>query len=131
MMTRSKKFINGLRFKQMKSKIETYQDILVSLLNEEAKSVPVNVQHIENEILADKEHNHFQLASTGWENDNKFFFDVILHFDIKPDGKIWIQVNRTDIDIAAKLVDQGVAKTDIVIGFQPPRYRQYTGYAVA
>ena len=115
----------------MKTKIETYQNILISLLDEEAKPIPVNVQEVENEVVADKERNHFQLASVGWENDNKFFFDVIFHFDIKPDGKIWIQVNNTDVDIAAELVERGVEKSDIVIGFQPPRYRPYTGYAVA
>ena len=115
----------------MKPKIETYQEILIALLNEEATSIPVNVQHIENEVLADRERNHFQLASTGWEDDNKFFFDVVFHFDIKPDGKIWIQVNRTDVDIAAELVARGIEKSDIVIGFQPPRFRPYSGYAVA
>lgn len=131
MTTKNKKSINGLPSKLMNPKIETYQNILISLLEEEAKHNPVNVQKIENEILTDRDHNHFQLASIGWENDNKFFFDVIYHFDIKPDGKIWIQVNRTDIDIAAELVERGVEKSDIVIGFQPPRYRPYSGYAVA
>ena len=131
MMSRIKRFINGLCFKQMKPKIETYQEILIALLNEEATSIPVNVQHIENEVLADRERNHFQLASTGWEDDIKFFFDVVFHFDIKPDGKIWIQVNRTDVDIAAELVARGIEKSDIVIGFQPPRFRPYSGYAVA
>ena len=53
------------------------------------------------------------------------------HPNIRPDGIIWIQVNDTDRDIAEELERTGVPKTDIVIGFQPPQYRPYTGYAVA
>ncbi|TAE31822.1 MAG: XisI protein [Cytophagales bacterium] len=115
----------------MNNKIETYQPIVFSLLEQYAQHRPVNVQEFENEVVADRERNHFQLASIGWEKDGRFFHNVIFHFDIKPDGKIWIQVNNTDVDIAAELVERGVSKSDIVIGFQPPRYRPYSGYAVA
>jgi hypothetical protein len=115
----------------MNTKIETYQPIIISLLEEYAKHRPVNVQEVENEVVADKERNHFQLTSIGREKDGRFFLNVLFHFDIKPDGKIWLQANNTDIDIAAELVERGVEKLDIVLGFQPPRYRPYTGYAVA
>lgn len=115
----------------MNSKINTYQSILLKLLEEEAKHVPVNVQEVENEIVADTTRNHFQLLMLGWENEHKFFHNTIFHFDIKPDGKIWIQVNNTDIDIGAELVERGVEKSDIVLGFKPARYRPYTGYGVA
>jgi len=69
------------------------------------------------------------LLTIGWDKD-KFIFHVVFHFDIKAE-KIWLQVNWTEIDIAAELVEMGVPKEDIVIGFQPPYARPYTGYAVA
>jgi len=52
-----------------------------------------------------------------------------LHLDLK-DGKIWIQHNGTEIDIANELVSLGVSKEDIVLAFQEPLIRQYTGFAV-
>jgi hypothetical protein len=54
----------------------------------------------------------------------------VLHLDIK-DGKIWIQWNGTEDDIAAELVACGVPKHDIVLGFHTPLLRQYTEYAVS
>jgi hypothetical protein len=49
--------------------------------------------------------------------------------DIK-DNKIWIQWNGSEKDIAAELVANGVAKEDIVLGFQTPFMRKFTEYAV-
>ncbi|TAE94759.1 MAG: XisI protein [Oscillatoriales cyanobacterium] len=52
-----------------------------------------------------------------------------VHIDIKG-GKIWLQWNATEDDIAEDLVIAGVPKEDIVWGFGPPFMRKYTGYAV-
>ncbi|NEO03364.1 MAG: XisI protein, partial [Moorea sp. SIO3I7] len=38
--------------------------------------------------------------------------------------------NMTEMKIAQKLVERGVAKEDIVLGFQAPEFRQYTDYGV-
>ncbi|BBC24751.1 fdxN element excision controlling factor protein [Pseudanabaena sp. ABRG5-3] len=46
-----------------------------------------------------------------------------MHLDIK-NGKIWIQINNTELDIGQALVEKGVPKEDIVIGFQPVYIRQ-------
>lgn len=109
---------------------ETTQRAVVTLLNDHIADYPVKHTESEVQIITDNEHGHYQLVIIDWD-DNFFRYYTIFHFDIKPDGKIWIQVNNTDVDIAAELVERGVAKSDIVIGFQPPRYRPYTGYAVA
>lgn len=70
----------------------------------------------------------YQLVHVGWHGDRRIY-DCILHLDIR-DGKIWLQHNGTENDIAAELVEMGVAKTDIVIGFHSPFKRQFTEYAV-
>jgi hypothetical protein len=54
----------------------------------------------------------------------------VLHLDIKG-GKIWIQWNGIEDDIAVELVALGVPKHDIVLGFHTPLLRQYTEYAVS
>jgi hypothetical protein len=111
-------------------KIEQYQSYILGILNEYAQIKPVNLNDVDNQVITDYAHHHYQLVSMGW--DGKLFsYSVLFHFDIKPDGKIWIQANATDIDVAVELERQGVPKSDIVIGFQPPQYRTYTGYAVA
>lgn len=113
------------------SKIETHQQVVLSILEEYALLKPANVQKVDNQIIADFKRNHFQLVRLGWDDDEDFIYHLIFHFDISPDGKVWIQANWTDQDIATSLVERGIEKSDIVIGFQPPSDRQYTGYAVA
>lgn len=43
--------------------------------------------------------------------------------------KIWVQQNMTEMRVGQKLMDRGVAKEDIVLGFQAPEMRKYTDFA--
>jgi hypothetical protein len=52
------------------------------------------------------------------------------HFDIK-NGKIWIQQNRTDVELGEIFKSKGVPATDIVIGFLSEEYRALSDYAVS
>jgi hypothetical protein len=49
--------------------------------------------------------------------------------DIK-DGKIWIQHNGTEFDIAVMLSEMGIPKQNIVNGFHSSYMRQFTDFAV-
>ena len=79
-------------------------------------------------IALDTERDHYQVVSVGWEQKYRVY-GCSMHLDIK-DGKIWIQWNATDLDIAQKLVYLGISSQDIVIGFHPVNLRQYSDYAV-
>lgn len=111
-------------------KIDQYRQYILALFEDYEDVKPVNLTDIDNQFLIDNERGHYQFVSLGWEKD-LFSYAVIYHLDLKPDGKIWIQANNTDRDVAEELERMGVPKTDIVIGLQPPRFRPYTGYAVA
>ncbi|MEM7659261.1 MAG: XisI protein [Bacteroidota bacterium] len=109
--------------------VKSYQKILIRLLEKHAAYKPANIPDAERQVIADTERNHYQLVTIGWEGD-RFVHNCSFHFDIK-EGKVWIQQNRTDINIADELVSMGIPKTDIVLGFQPPYTRPFSGYAVA
>jgi len=111
-------------------KLNQYRRFIRELFEDYQDIKPVNLTDVDNQLLLDNERGHYQLVSMGWEKD-LFSYAVIYHLDLKPDGKIWIQANNTDRDIAEALEQMGVPKSDIVIGSQPPRFRPYTGYAVA
>ncbi len=83
---------------------------------------------IETQVLEDTAHDHYQVCHVGWHQDRRIH-GCILHLDIK-DGKIWIQQNTTEALIAEALVDHGIPKEDIVLGFHAPYRRQFTEYAV-
>jgi hypothetical protein len=85
-------------------------------------------ERIQAQIIIDPERDHYQLVYVGWR-DSKRCYGVILHLDII-DGKIWIQQDGTEIGTANELVELGVSKQDIVLGFDPPNLRQYTDFAM-
>ncbi len=111
-------------------KLKQYRAAILAIIEERALLKPANLQDVDNQILADEKRGHYQLVSTGWDG-RAFSYAVIYHFDLKPDGKVWIQANNTDGDVAEELTQRGVAKEDIVVGFQYPAYRAYGGYGVA
>ncbi len=110
-------------------KISKYADILVSVLNDYASIRKSLTPDIKSSMVIDRENHHYQLLSIGWHK-GKFVYTVAFHFSILG-GKIWIQQNNTDAMIADELMERGVPKSDIVLGFVPERVRGETGFAVA
>ncbi len=47
------------------------------------------------------------------------------------DGKVWIQTDGTEDGVTDELMQAGIAKEDIVLGFHEPEIRKYTGFSVA
>jgi hypothetical protein len=83
---------------------------------------------VRSEVIIDRAHDHYQLVNVGWQNDRRVY-GCVLHLDII-DGKVWIQHNGTEFDVAAELVALNVEKQHIVLGFQSPFKRQFTEFAV-
>lgn len=108
-------------------KLTLYQNCLQALLTSYAVSSPTKPES-ETQILIDSVRHHYQLMRVGWQGLQRVYH-VILHFDIK-DGKVWIQQNMTDSDVAAELMDAGIAREDIVLGLQPAYKRPLSGFAV-
>ena len=106
--------------------IAEYRQYIQTLLMSMAKDR--EDENVEAQTIFDTERDHYQLIYVGWYN-KKRVYGPILHLDIK-DGKIWIQWNGTEEDIAADLEALGVPKDRIVLGFHPPIMRQFTDYAV-
>ena len=115
----------------MDKKVEKYRQIIIALLKEYA-STPVlsmpNVE-VEDQLLLDKERDHYQILTVGWENGARVYYPLF-HLDIKND-KIWIQEDASDTDLVCELESRGVAKSDIVLAFHKPSNRVYTDFAIA
>ncbi|MEY4538657.1 MAG: hypothetical protein RLZZ306_414 [Bacteroidota bacterium] len=112
----------------MEDKIAKYQKILIDFLTKQASYRIANSQ-LENQLIIDKENHHYQLLRVGFR-DGRFVHACPFHFDIK-NGKIWIQQNRTDIEVGEVFQEMGVPASDIVIGFLSENYRALSDYAVS
>ncbi|MBV7337555.1 XisI protein [Chloroflexi bacterium TSY] len=58
------------------------------------------------------------------------FYSPTLYVRIR-NGKFWIEEDWTEEGIATHLVEAGVPKSDIVLGFHAPNMRPHTEFAVA
>lgn len=110
-------------------KILKYQKAIIELLENYAYRYNQSNETLKHYVIKDKENHHYQLITMGFE-DGVFIHSCIFHFDII-NKKVWLQVNETDILIADELMEHNVPKEDIVIGFQQPHLRKYTGFAEA
>ena len=106
--------------------VETYRDIIQTLLADYAIT-PVSNGEIDCYTVFDDKQDHYQVLNVGWDGHRRVH-GCVLHLDIK-DGKIWIEQNTTEMRVAQVLVERGVNKEDIVLGFQAPEMRPYTEYA--
>lgn len=110
--------------------LKKYQDAVVKVLSDFV-AVPHSLRRgLERQLVADREHNRFLVITFGWPDEDEMAYSTLLHLEIK-DGKIWVQQNWTELEIATELIEQGVPKSDIVLGFVPAYARQYTEFAAA
>lgn len=115
----------------MKNKIKKYENYIIALLEEHFTPYQEYVWgHLEDIVLIDKGRRHYQLLTTGWQK-GKHIHDISMHFHIESDGKIWVDTNNTEVQVAKELEKKGVPKTDIVLGFHPASVRHLTDYAIA
>jgi hypothetical protein len=108
--------------------LATYRDVIQKLLTDYA-AAPIANGEIDCYTVFDTRQDHYQVMNVGWDGHRRVY-GCVLHLDIK-DGKIWVEQNMTEMRVAQELVEQGIKKEDIVLGFQAPEMRQYTEYAAA
>lgn len=104
-------------------KLKTYSLAIQKLFHENNNSNKSTSQ-----LVFDTERHHYLLMNVGWLNERRNH-GCILHIDIAPDGKVWVQHNGTELQIADELIAWGVDREDIVLGFHSPYKRQFSGFA--
>lgn len=109
-------------------KLKNYQNIITEILNPYVDIKYANA-NLKNRPAYDYTNNQFLIISEGWQ-ENKHFHSCLIHLEIIND-KIWIQCDNTEDGIANELVNAGIFKNDIVLGFHEPEIRKYTGFAIA
>ena len=68
------------------------------------------------------------LITQGWENDLQVY-RFLVHIELIGD-KIWIHRDGLKDGIALDLVNAGIPKNQIILGFNPPEVRPYREFAV-
>ena len=78
--------------------------------------------------LFNDEQQSYLVLNIGWRN-KRYIHNTVIHIDLI-EQLIWIQKDDTEEGIATALVEAGIPKNRIVLGFRQPELRSYTGFAV-
>lgn len=109
-------------------KLENYRKIIAKILKQHAQNQPSDGD-IETLLLCDPVTDNYLLLDTGWDRTGRVHA-VILHLRIVGE-KIWVESDGTETGVAIKLLELGIPKEDIVLGFIRPKSRHLTDFAVA
>ncbi len=105
--------------------VDNYRSIIRKVLTNYSE-IPYVHGDIKCQPLFDAENDSYLLMTVGWDKDRRVH-GCIDHVDIM-DGQYWIQRDGTEYGIANELVDSGIPKERIVLGFHPPEIRKHTDF---
>ncbi|MEH1872755.1 XisI protein [Nostoc sp.] len=109
-------------------KLNRYREIIRQLIFEYATHKPANGQ-IEPKAVIDSERDHYEVLHIAWDGVRRVHGSMV-HIDII-NHKVWIQYDGTSQPVAEALLEAGILREDIVLGFHPAELRQYTDFAVS
>jgi hypothetical protein len=108
--------------------LANYRQIIRETFTELTR-VPYAHGDIQLETVFDQESDRYLVVILGRESSRRVH-GCLVHIDII-EGKLWVQRDGTEHGIANDLINAGVPKTQIVLGFRSPEIRKHTGLAVA
>lgn len=109
-------------------KPEGYRRIVRQLLSRHAELKP-GIGQITTVPVFDEASDNYMVVDLGWDRTGRVHA-VVLHLHLMNE-KVWVEVDGTENGIAQELVDAGIPKEDIVLGFYRPERRRLTEFAVA
>ena len=111
------------------TKKQHYRPMIEAVRQALVEAFYVENDPVQTQVIRDHEQGHYLLFSNGWKGVKRVY-GCFLHIDLAEDGKVWLQHDGTDLVVGQMLLDQGVAKSDLVLTFHHPSMRKDTGMAV-
>jgi hypothetical protein len=107
--------------------LETYRQLIQDIIIAYTQ-IPYAHGDIKFETVFDREQDRYLLMILGRE-DNRRVHGCLIHVDII-NGKFWIQRDGTEKGVANELVQAGIPKDKIVLGFRSAQLREQGEFAV-
>lgn len=85
---------------------------------------------VQYKFIADEDKGEYLLFSDGWEGIKRYY-GCVVHVSVTETGKVWLQYDGTDLIIGQRLLDEGIPKNHLVLGFMSVTRRKDSEYAVA
>jgi XisI protein len=79
-------------------------------------------------LILDEQRDQYLWLRCGWDGKRRVQH-IILYLQIQ-NGKIWVEEDSTNLAIVDDLLEAGIPKTDIILGFHHPSKRALTEFAL-
>jgi hypothetical protein len=103
---------------------EIIKSILEDIATPKIEQTPDNLEY---QIVMDTERHHYQLVVVGWQN-KRYTHGILVQIDLRGE-LVWVVADNTDYNVVGELIQRGIPKEKIVLGYQPAQWRQHTGFA--
>lgn len=111
-------------------KLIFYKSVVQNIMNTIVSDFQSATQPFQMQMIKDDSHGQYLLFQNDWHNERRLY-GPILHMEVASSGKVWIHYDGTDLVVVEQLLEAGIPKEDIVLGFRSPVVRPDTGFAVA
>jgi hypothetical protein len=111
-------------------RVEKYKSIAKSIIQEVADRPATYSFPLTDHTIFDDERGHYLLFKDGWKGPRRVYGNVI-HIGVTEEGRVWLHHDGTDLIVGQMLLDRGVEKSDLVVGFHSPSMRKDTEFAVS
>lgn len=108
-------------------KIDRYRQIIQQIIAHHAEYTPSHGE-IETVPICDTRYDNYLLLDVGWDKTGRVY-SVILHLRLR-EAKIWVEQDGLEAGIAQELLEAGVPKEDIVLGFYRPDRRALVDFTL-
>ncbi|MGD2180367.1 XisI protein [Lusitaniella coriacea] len=109
------------------NKLARYRNVLQAIVHQHAQFTP-SYEKIEALAICDIPSDNYLLIDTGWDNTGRVHA-VVFHLRLVGD-KIWLEVDGTTPGTAQELLERGVDKNDLVLGFYRPERRKIVDFSL-
>ena len=111
-------------------RVEQYRIISKQIIREVGQYDAGAEDDIRSQVILDEKTGNYLLLMNGWKGERRFY-GILIHIEVTENGRVWVHQDNTDLIIVDKLLEQGIPKKDIILGFHAPIIRPDTDFAVA
>lgn len=105
-------------------RLKEKRSVLETVVKKHAAFQPANGQ-IKTHAVCDQANDEYMVVDTGWSEQGKRIYDVVLHFRLQND-LIYVERDNTDAEIVKELLEAGINQEEIILAFNHLPYQKLT-----
>ncbi|MCB0564075.1 MAG: XisI protein [Phaeodactylibacter sp.] len=110
-------------------KVKSYREIARDIINKLGTEKHFATSVIRYQVIIDDHSGNYLLFRNGRKGETRIY-GCIVHIEVTDDGKVLLHQDSTDFIVADMMLEKGIPKQDIVLGFHAPIMRADTEFSV-